>query len=157
MSQVLDEQAQAARDEEWERLAKGDKSRVSPTVLYDDARGWPLVAFWSHWDSGMLPCGPKDGKKLHGGFILHPAKPQLPGQISIDAQRALPFRPIWLGLVVDVLFYSLIWFVLLSGIGLTRSAIRRVKGYCIRCGYDLQGMDHIKCPECGELTKSGQQ
>lgn len=28
--------------------------------------------------------------------------------------------------------------------------VRRLKGHCVRCGYDLEGME--RCPECGEET-----
>ena len=29
---------------------------------------------------------------------------------------------------------------------------RATQGLCIRCGYDLSGMEHDSCPECGEVS-----
>ncbi len=149
LSEVMAEQVQTARDIEAKQKAQGDNSRVSPTVVYDDARGWPLVAFLSHWDSGMVPGGPKDDKQLSSGIELSPASPKFPGVVSIDDQRALPYKPIWLGLVVDILFYTLIWFTLIFVYEITNRALRRNKGCCIKCGYDLRGIDNEGCPECG--------
>ena len=36
-----------------------------------------------------------------------------------------------------------------------RRNIRWRQGLCIRCGYDLRGVDHEACPECGEEIRKG--
>ena len=96
-----------------------------------------------------MPGGPEGGEILQGGIELEPANPQQVSSLSIDDQRALPYWPIWRGLAVDTLFYATILFVLLGGIGFTRRELRRVRGRCIKCGYDLRGDSGGGCPECG--------
>jgi hypothetical protein len=54
----------------------------------------------------------------------------------------------WAGLLVPVVTLA---FMLLAGYGswvLTREALRRHAGQCIRCGYDLRASPG-RCPECG--------
>ena len=35
-----------------------------------------------------------------------------------------------------------------------RRHIRRKRGLCVSCGYDLRHADHAACPECGARPKS---
>ena len=34
-----------------------------------------------------------------------------------------------------------------------RRRVRRWRGQCLRCGYDLRGARHERCPECGAETE----
>ena len=38
---------------------------------------------------------------------------------------------------------------LFPSLSVFRRYIRRRKGLCLQCGYDLRGADHEACPECG--------
>jgi len=84
----------------------------------------------------------------------------------IRLPRYLPFRPIWPGFLIDTLFYGVIWLVLFFGVGAVRRGVRRRRGRCVMCGYDLRGqrqesphpqpLSHGErgasgagCPECG--------
>ncbi len=61
----------------------------------------------------------------------------------------LPLRPLWLGFAVNtVLFASISWGLALLLVT-SRDSIRRERGHCIKCGYDLRHADHRACPECG--------
>ncbi len=63
--------------------------------------------------------------------------------------RYLPTRPIWAGFAINTVFYGgavgLVWF----GLGAARQAVRRWRGRCVNCAYDLRGNTSGVCPECG--------
>jgi hypothetical protein len=77
---------------------------------------------------------------------------------------SLPLRPLWPGFLINTLFYAAIVFGLFFAPGLTKRAIRRKRGRCVNCGYDLrghissgsphpgplrEGEGTVRCPECG--------
>ena len=75
-------------------------------------------------------------------------------EIPIDATehwgpRVLPWYPIWIGLLVNTLFYATIVWLLSLGPFALRIMIHRKRGFCINCAYDLKGAAHAACPECG--------
>jgi len=53
------------------------------------------------------------------------------------------------GLMIDTLFYAAIWFGVFFGFTSAKRAIRRKRGRCPRCGYDLRGDLAAGCSECG--------
>lgn len=77
----------------------------------------------------------------------------------------LPILPIWHGLVVNTVSYAAALWILLSIPLLLRRQIRRLRGRCPKCGYDLRGAPapgpapapgsapaperQSGCPECG--------
>ena len=65
----------------------------------------------------------------------------------------LPLRPIWPGFAVNTLFYATILWLLIPGPFVLRRLIRRKRGRCPKCGYDLRGQPPEAgaggCPECG--------
>ncbi len=63
--------------------------------------------------------------------------------------RVLPLRPIWPGFAINTVFYAAILWLFMFGVFTTRRVIRRKRGHCIKCGYDLRGAEHEVCPECG--------
>jgi hypothetical protein len=73
------------------------------------------------------------------------------GTISRYTYGALPMRPLWPGFVLDTLFYAAIWFGLFFGFASAKRAIRRRRGRCPMCGYDLRGAPGLAagCSECG--------
>jgi len=84
---------------------------------------------------------------------------------NTSALRLLPLRPIFPGFLVNTLFYAAIWFGIFFGVAALRRAIRRGRGRCVKCGYDLRGHHsphphpqplsrgergvQVGCPECG--------
>ncbi len=46
-------------------------------------------------------------------------------------------------------FYAAILWVLIPGPFALRRLIRRRRGLCLACGYDLRHGEHEACPECG--------
>ena len=64
---------------------------------------------------------------------------------------AIPLRPIWTGFAINTIFYAVIMWVLWSSPFAARRMIRRKRGRCLNCGYDLRGTSEGEvCPECGE-------
>ena len=63
--------------------------------------------------------------------------------------RLLPLRPIWPGFAINTLFYAVLLCLFTLGPVTTRRLIRRKRGLCIKCGYDLRHVEHEACPECG--------
>ena len=72
--------------------------------------------------------------------------------IQINGRYAIPFRPIWPGFAINTIFYAaifvILWLLTLS-LFTARRVIRRKRGCCINCGYDLSHAEHEACPECG--------
>jgi len=53
------------------------------------------------------------------------------------------------GFAINTVFYgALLWMLWLSPF-VVRRVIRRKRGHCIKCGYDLRGDFSTGCPECG--------
>ena len=67
----------------------------------------------------------------------------------IALPKALPFLPIWRGLLLNTIFYSSIIWLLIPGPFVLRRFIRCKRGLCVTCAYDLRGVEHEACPECG--------
>lgn len=113
-------------------------------MLYvEDARGWPLLALRSQ--TAQAPPGNR------------PSEPVTTWGIALDKARdstldslVLPLRPIWTGFAIDTLLYAGLAFGLFICPGMLKHAVRRRRGRCQRCGYDLRGSSQSAvCPECG--------
>jgi hypothetical protein len=117
------------------------------------AYGWPLPALWCEWRQVLnglrqvvgwqgLPIVPAP----EGGLDLTPS----PSEVSMgaDPYRALPWRPVWLGLAGDTVCFGSVWFAVLVLPG-ARRRFRLRRGLCAACGYDLAGNTMGVCPECG--------
>lgn len=62
----------------------------------------------------------------------------------------LPASPLWGGLAVNTAVYGAAWYPLLALPGLVLARLRRRKGKCGACGYDMRGLAASTCPECGK-------
>jgi hypothetical protein len=121
----------------------------------EDARGLPMRAFAAYqileydFEARLYEREVDSGIRLEGTHLV--------GVLP----RALPYSMIWPGFAIDTLFYAAIWLTLFFGIVGGKRAIRRKRGRCPRCGYDLRGQRHqgteprrheglgAGCPECG--------
>jgi hypothetical protein len=61
----------------------------------------------------------------------------------------LPMSVLWSGFALDTAFYDAIALTLWSAPAVIRCRLRRARGRCPACGYDLTGASSAKCPECG--------
>lgn len=115
-----------------------------------DEVGWPFAALScrspriSIASATLAAQVTISGRDLEGGFPL-------PDRVRAGARewRALPYQPIWIGLILDVLVFGIAWMAILRGSGPVRSWIRRFRGRCPTCGYDVRAQFEAGCPECG--------
>ena len=61
------------------------------------------------------------------------------GSYDYTVSALIPFSPLLPGFVIDTLFYAAIWFGVFFGFASAKRAIRRKRGRCPMCGYDLRG------------------
>ena len=119
----------------------------STIVLTRYRIGWPWRALY--WDSvftfhpGQFPNAQSHAKMMsdRAGF-----KYGLDIPLSSSWMR-LPVMPVWNGLLLNVLLWSVLWSVpgpLLRGV---RRYRRMRRGLCLACGYEVEDLE--KCPECG--------
>ena len=120
--------------------------RTPPATDYEirwvHAYGWPSVSMWRSY----LPFGKGYRKKLVHGLELAFLPP------DGGFPRALPLRPIWPGFAVNTLLYAAVLWLLTCGPLLVRRVVRRKRGLCPGCGYDLRHGGHGACPECGRSS-----
>ncbi len=98
--------------------------------------GWPMrclsVDVWSH---------------MHGTAHVLYATNAL--RVRTSPVLDLPSRVHAVGTIVNTVVYAaLLWVLYSTPFGLRR-IIRRKRGHCIKCGYDLRGDLDAGCPECG--------
>ena len=74
--------------------------------------------------------------------VLRPLGPRRP----VDF---LPLRPLWPGFAINTVFYATILWLFIPGPFALRKHIRRKRGLCVACGYDLRGNLSQGCPEYG--------
>lgn len=125
-------------DVSWGRLREAVDMPGNRVSSVEDARGWPLLALRC-W---FVPRRPEPAK-VRGGIPL---------DADVNAEspmRILPYLPMWGGLVANSAIYASAWLVLLVLPGSIRALLRRRRGLCPRCGYDLGGTPGAVCPECG--------
>ncbi len=60
-----------------------------------------------------------------------------------------PAHPIWPAFIANTFFYAGILWLLIPGPFALRRLIRRRRGLCPGCAYDLRHAQHEACPECG--------
>jgi hypothetical protein len=127
----------------WDRSrAPVDRQLIS--AIESVAAGWPMPCFvmrgykWRHASGahGISRDGAFQYASSNHAFSL------------VDG--CVPTRPIWTGVIVNMLFWSGITLLLCRGGDWARRFLRVRYGRCIVCGYDKQGLPGQLCPECGD-------
>lgn len=94
-------------------------------------------------------------------YSVFPAITNKIGMLTLDdpldrgrswERLSLPYNPIWSGLLANSLAYGFVWLMVFTAIGFARRAVRRGRGRCTRCNYDLSGAVTPVCPECGRAV-----
>lgn len=106
-------------------------TRLGVDMLVVHVQGWPLRAFLCTQDTSS-----KFGSALVWEFRGH--------------GMFLGLRPLWSGLIFDVLFFACLTSLLWDGPCAVKRWKRRRAGNCVSCGYSRAGLpaDQV-CPECG--------
>jgi hypothetical protein len=139
-----------ARLEVFARKADGwdENNPAAQTSFCVELRfaGFPTMAMrrtrWMEWRNAALTVEPDpDWHK--------PIRKPLGWLIGNDRAGCIPFQPLSPGFALDTAFYAAIAFTLWSAPGAIRRHLRRARGHCPACGYDLKGAATATCPECG--------
>lgn len=140
--------------DEWTPLWTWD---VSPEFMFEVRSGWPVAAMRSrrvtNWDdenfTHVTQC---DGLEIPASSLGERMRFTLEGNSLNSPYRPVPLVPVWPGFAVCNVFWAgaigAAWYVP----GMVRGAMRRRRGLCGRCGYELRGL--AACPECGTAVRS---
>lgn len=118
-----------------------DMIRPRPPSLTITRAGWPMLAFEA-WSIAGQPLRIQPGD--HNAIVLRMPLKGGPGSRRIE----LPYRPIMRGFLINTIVYGSVFWIFARMVAL-RSHLRRKRGLCVNCGYDLRGTQHQRCPECG--------
>ncbi len=135
----------------WGRFAS-EPSTAANVLGHDIAFGWPRPCLWYQvtgvW-TATATGGTLSGGVPVGGILIEGAASARGSDF-----KALPYRVIWLRLLVNIAFWSLIWCALLLVPRFIRRAHRRRRGLCLACAYDRRATPAgAPCPECGALPR----
>jgi hypothetical protein len=114
--------------------------------------GFPCRALCSREDDVLDAETFGETRTLRAGVDL-PDNLEVSNPIEPTLRGALPVVPILRGFALDTAFYAAIAFTLWSAPGAIRRRLRRARGRCPACGYDLKGSMSAVCPECGLTPK----
>jgi hypothetical protein len=73
-------------------------------------------------------------------------------RIGAKPMRRVPLLPVWEGLLANTAFFAALFWLAVPGQIALRRGLRRRRGRCPGCGYDVAHADHASCPECGEAS-----
>lgn len=116
--------------------------------------GWPVRSLWCARDVMYNDRGAIQTAWKH--LITIRGKPSYSNNPFIQSPfnrrpLAVPTGTLAHGFAINTAFYAGTWWVLLVGISRVRAWNRRRRGLCVKCTYDLRGIEpHAPCPECGK-------
>ena len=118
-----------------------------PEYRYIERHGWPAASMWCEYESVVDQSRSEGYLRALGALtlsrygrekIMHTVHPV-----------ALPLRVVWPSFLINTVFYAVTLWLLRSAPFAARRLIRKRRGRCMRCGYDLRHAGHELCPECG--------
>ncbi len=125
----------------FERGVKRVAGSEQAWVAAAEARGLPFRALWCEHGIDVGPG--RMTRTTEGGFAISQ------GFRGGGYPITLPFRPIWVGSVANTVFYAALLVGAWVVVRRWRIAVRRSRGHCPKCGYDLRRDFGGGCPECG--------
>lgn len=113
------------------------------------ARGWPFRAL-SCTLEGVPNMAYWTYKPIHGLIPSDSWRGFNARMPAADPPVTLPTRPLWPGFTADAAVFAAAWFLALFIPGPLLRTIRRRRGLCAHCAYNLRGLPaNPVCPECG--------
>ncbi len=112
-----------------------DKAEVFATMIVDYA---------AVEDRAKMDMVVRNKVEMMKDLVLH-----ISPDMSADFWNSLPVRAQSRSWVINSIFYAMILWILICGPFALRRLIRRKRGLCVACGYDLRGDLERGCPECG--------
>ncbi|MCH7719538.1 MAG: hypothetical protein IH988_00925 [Planctomycetes bacterium] len=140
------------QDHDYLRIQRASGIGIVETeVLAVFFGGIPVLwALPTHYAAGWPLCSLHGARLRRDQFVSAMAAPEwLHPRKSLFDARALPLRPIWPGFPINTVFYATILWLFILGRFALRRHLRRKRGLCVPCGYDLRGDFSAGCPECG--------
>lgn len=137
-----------------ESLTERERRLVMPWVT--GARTWPngIIENFTLNDYGW-PWSSLYSRRLLAGGVetwdhhLNLADQRWFASRPIGDPRGLPIGIVFPGFLQCITLWAAAWTTLLLAIPIARSRLRRRRGRCPRCGYDLKGELGAGCSECG--------
>ncbi|MCC6676791.1 MAG: hypothetical protein IT436_06570 [Phycisphaerales bacterium] len=142
------------KESAWPGSHRAPDPEADPSITWagviQDARGWPMPALGCEWtyDSNQMfrwPPPTQPWLPLSGGIALKSTT----ASNDPSTFRALPYLPIWPGLLADTAFYAILISLAVFTVGRVRGFLRLRRNRCPSCGYSLAGLTTPGCPECG--------
>jgi hypothetical protein len=113
--------------------------------------GWPAICLHAESIFDIMNFSPT-ARVWRNGYVIERGSTVQPFTAIV-----LPLGPVWKGLIINTLLFSAAWFALFAVISKVRALLRRCRGCCARCGYDLRGSNGDRCSECGSRIQSQQR
>ena len=146
----------------WSRFAAGEPLEELANRYHTNHELVDYTEYASGWPAYSL--------RFFGPFYVVPAGS---GNVSYDSRLTgylyftlpykmvergygseLPLLPIWPGFAINTIFYATILWMLALAPFTARRIIRRKRGLCLNCGYDLRGTAQMICSECGHEVRA---
>ncbi len=127
----------ALQSENWTDWVVSWEPGVSGNYRFD---GQPRRTWWL---SGIIPP-----VNVFGFGPQKTSAVKAPHWSLVGSDKTLPVRPVWTGFAVNTIFYAALLWLPFAPFTLRR-LIRRRRGLCPACAYDLRHGEHEACPECG--------
>ncbi len=124
-------------------------------IVHLHRAGWPLPSMEGKEHNPLSPNTTRIGESSYSAGLPLPTKGTLltptitRGATTSPYVRVLPLLPVWPGFAINTLVYALAAMIVVGLWWLVRRAIRRMRGRCLSCGYDLRRDLATGCPECG--------
>jgi hypothetical protein len=114
------------------------------------AYGWPLPALYRTTNGTPIATPRRYQWTQRGSIPLPGTTAPGPAGLTIKGPILLPFLPVWQGLLLDWALAAMIWLGAILGWRALHRGLRRRRGLCVACGYDLSATaTGAPCPECG--------
>lgn len=141
-------------------FASDPRGFQSLSTIEFECWGVPFRSFWCWNASTLYFIDRMAGVSKQGGNLrLTDAGYAVASLFGTDAGAMMvrgdpiPFYPLWPGVIGNTLIYTGLCLGIWTGLPAVRRALRRRRGHCPMCNYNLTGNATGRCPECGHVEE----